>query len=131
MRAFIPVALCACMLCTHASYAFNLSCAMGESCVQSQGASIPSKQVVEILEHCDDFIRSGVGRAMLRMSLKEMNDRTAGKPLHPLSVAAYAFDRLYDSPLVFTRPSHMEDTRYDEVVRSCAHLSADFEKWAR
>ncbi|WP_423454312.1 hypothetical protein [Ottowia sp. VDI28] len=124
--------LTASLMCgTHSAGAFNIKCSLGAKCVESQGASIPSEQVLEMMEYCDDFTRGGVGRTMLRLSLHEILQSSAGNHLHPIYSAYYAFEQLRDSPLAFKRRPNVEDTDYNEIAKSCAHLSADFEKWVR
>lgn len=111
--------------------AFNLGCALGAKCIKTQGTSIPSKRVLEMMEYCDDFTRGGIGRSVLRMSIQEILDRSGRNITHPIYSAYYAFDQLRESPLAFKRRSNVADTDYAEVARSCAQLSADFEKWVK
>lgn len=111
--------------------AFSIACSLGAECVQSQGTSIPSNTVIEMLEYCRDFTRGGIGRRVLRMSLQEILEQSGGNAVHPIYSAYYAFDQLTDSPLAFRRQSRVEDTSYAEIAQSCARLSYDFEVWAR
>ncbi len=111
--------------------AFSIACSLGSKCVESQGTRIPSKKVLEMLEHCADFTQNGVGRQVLRMSLAEIQDRSRGNITHPIFAAHYAFDQLRDSPLAFDRSTRVEDTSYEQISRSCARLSSDFERWAK
>lgn len=115
-------------------FAFDISCSFGASCISTQGTNIPSKMVIEMGEYCDDFIRNDIGRRVLKMSLKEIND-VAGKNInHPVFSAFYAFDKLRDTPLKFTKKANVEDTDYNEVKRSCMQLEQDFnnaKKWSK
>ena len=111
--------------------AFSPSCMLGAKCIKSQGTSIPSKQVLEMMEHCDEFTRGGVGRQVLRLSIHEINQRSGGNFLHPIFSAYSAFTQLHDSPLAFDRKSRVEETSYEQIARSCRQLNADFENWAR
>jgi hypothetical protein len=52
----------------------------------------------------------------------------------PLSRARFAVDYLYDSPLVFERKAKAEDTKYEQIKRSCPALERDFNddsKWTK
>ena len=51
--------------------------------------------------------------------------------MHPLYSAYYAFTKLHESPLAFDRKSRVEDTDFNQIVRSCQALNQDFERWAR
>lgn len=112
--------------------AASIQCKLGVTrCIKSQGTEIPSKQVIEILDRCSDFTEGDVGARVLRMSTKEMLDRSGGK-VNALSRAWYAFDYLYDSPLAFDRKSKVEETNYYQIKNSCAALERDFNedrKW--
>ncbi len=111
--------------------AFSPSCMLGAKCIKSQGTSIPSKQVIEMMERCDEFTSNGYGRQVLRMSIQEIIQRSGGNPSHPLYSAYYAFNMLHESPLAFDRKSSVEDTNYDQIARSCRQLNIDFERWAK
>ena len=92
---------------------------------------IPSKQVIEISDYCSDFTYNDLGRIALRLSHKEILNRSEGK-ISPLVKAWHAFDYLYGSPLKFERKSKAEDTSYSEIRRSCEQLDRDFNnnsKW--
>ena len=104
---------------------------LGAKCIKSQGTSIPSKQVLEMMEHCDEFTRGGVGRQVLRLSIHEINQRSGGNFLHPIFAAYSAFTQLHDSPLAFDRKSRVEETSYEQISRSCRQLNVDFENWVR
>lgn len=112
--------------------AASVQCKLGMTrCINSQGTEIPSKQVIEILDRCGDFTETDVGARVLRMSTKEMLDRSGGK-VNAISRAWYAFEYLYDSPLAFERRSRAEETNYHQIKRSCATLERDFNddrKW--
>jgi hypothetical protein len=114
------------------TWAASVQCKLGMTrCIKSQGTEIPSKQVIEILDRCGDFTEGDAGARVLRMSTKEMLDRSGGK-VNSISRAWYAFDYLYDSPLAFERKSRAEETNYHEIKRSCAALERDFNddrKW--
>ena len=117
-----------------ASQAASLQCVLGAvRCIKSQGTEIPSKTVIEILDRCGDFTYNDLGRVALRLSVKEINDRSAAG-ITPLVKAWYAFGDLYDSPLDFERMKKAEDTNYPQVKRSCQQLERDFNddsKWTK
>jgi hypothetical protein len=114
------------------AFALNLACSLGsKSCIPSQGTKIPSSQAIEMLESCDDFTRNDVGRQVLRMSQQQILDRSNGKAVSPYSLAMYAGDKLYDSPLKYQRMSRMEDTDYNSIKRACNQLQRDFDQWAK
>ncbi|MCK9381947.1 MAG: hypothetical protein M0P95_12915 [Sulfuritalea sp.] len=116
------------------TFAASVQCLIGTArCINSQGTQIPSKQVIEILDRCAEFTRGDVGRIALRLSYKEINDRS-GNSITPLVKAWYAFDDIYDSPLRFDRKANAEETRYLEIKRSCQQLERDFNddsKWTK
>ena len=93
-------------------------------CVSVQGKSTPRTDAVEMVQNCRDFTRRNIGARVLRMSVKEILDATQGKPLHPLSLAHYAYDLLHDSSLDFDRKAPIEH-RYGPVKRACAHVFRD------
>jgi hypothetical protein len=114
--------------------AANVQCMIGSTrCIKSQGTEIPSKQVIEILERCGDFVTNDIGRIALKLSAKEVLDRTGGR-LTPLSLAWHTFPDLQDSPLKFERKKKVEETSYAEVKRACLTLQNDFNndaKWTK
>ncbi len=119
------------LMCSGAAQAFSPSCFVGNKCVKSQGTSIPSDQVIEMMERCGEFTQGGIGRQVLRMSVQQIIDRSQKNITHPIYSAYYAFTELYDSPLKFDRKSNAADTNYDQIVSACWQLNIDFEKWAR
>lgn len=125
-----PVALV--LLAWFNANAASLQCKVGTTrCIKSQDTEIPSKQAIEISDHCADFTYNDLGRIALRLSQKEILDRSGGK-ITPLVKAWYAFDYLYDSPLKFERKKKAEDTNYLEIKWSCEQLNRDFNndsKW--
>ena len=114
--------------------AASVQCMVGMTrCVKSQGTQIPSKQVLEMLDRCSDFTLGDLGQVALRLSSKEIMDRSGGR-ITPLVRAWTAFDDLYSSPLTFERKSNAEDTKYFEIKRSCQQLHSDFyddSKWTK
>lgn len=118
------------VLCASA-HAFSPSCFIGGKCVKSQGTSIPSGQVIEMMERCGEFTQGGIGRQVLRLSIQQINECSQGNITHPIFSAYYAFTELYDSPLKFDRKSNVQDTSYDQIVSACWQLTIDFEKWSR
>ena len=131
MKKLVCVLLvCACQM----VFAFDISCSFGASCISTQGTNIPSKKVIEMGEYCDDFTRNDIGRRMLKMSIAEIMALTGKNVNHPVFSAFYAFDKLRDTPLKFTRKANVEDTDYNEVKRSCLQLGQDFNndsKWSK
>lgn len=123
-----------CLLLPVASQAMSIQCALGVTrCIKSQGTEIPSKQAIEILDRCNDFTYNDLGRVALRLSYKEIIDRSEGR-LKPLVKAWHAFSDLYDSPLAFERMKKAEETNYSEIKRSCQQLDRDFynnSKWTK
>lgn len=126
--------ICLSALLPMAVAAGSLQCTLGTTrCIKSQGTEIPSKQAIEILDRCGDFTYNDLGRVALRLSQKEINERSGGR-LTPLVKAWYAFNDLYDSPLAFERKRKAEETNYYEIKRSCQQLDRDFNddtKWTR
>lgn len=121
-------------LASMSSPAITLSCKFGKVCIQTQGTRMDPDAVIELMQNCNDFTQNAIGAQMLKMSQQEILVRSAGRPMHPLQVAAYAFGKIYESPLRFERKSAAEDTRYSEIAASCRQLSADFandNKWIR
>ncbi len=121
------------LVCTNA-LSFSVSCKLGTTtCIKSQGTEIPSKTAIEVLDLCEDFIVNDIGRIAMRLSYKEINDRTQGK-LTPLARAWHAYGDLIDSPLRFERKAKAEETKYAEIKRACLELTRDFNddsKWTR
>jgi len=114
--------------------AASIQCTFGMTrCIRSQGTEIPSKQAIEILDRCSDFTYNDLGRVALRMSYKQIDDRSGGN-ITPLVKAWHAFGDLYDSPLTFERKKKAEETNYAEIKRSCQQLDRDFNddtKWTK
>ena len=82
-----------------------------------------------MMEYCDDFTRGGIGRSVLRMSLHEIETRSAGNITHPIFSAHYAFEQLRGSPLIFDRKASVDETSYEQIARSCRQLNIDFNRW--
>lgn len=114
-----------------ASYGFSPSCLLGAKCIKTQGTSIPSVVVIEMMERCDEFTQNGIGRTVLKLTLQQINQRSGNDSNHPLFSAYYAFTRLHESPLIFDRKSRVEETSYDQIANSCRVLNQDFDKWAQ
>lgn len=94
---------------------------------------MPSKQAIEILDLCADFMSNDIGRIAMRMSYKEINERTGGR-ITPLALAWHAYGELIDSPLKFERKPRAEETNYFEIKRACQTLNRDFNddsKWTK
>ena len=117
-----------------ATQALSLQCKFGSTrCIKSQGTEIPSKHAIELLDLCTDFTYNDLGRLALRLSSKEINDRSNGK-ITPLAKAWFAFGELHGSPLSFERKAKAEETSYPEIKRSCQQLDRDFNddnKWSK
>jgi hypothetical protein len=116
------------------SQALELSCKVGASrCIKSQGKEISSKKAIELLDTCGEFIANDIGRITIRMSQKEMLDRSGGKAT-PLARAWFAYGDLIDSPLKFERKAKAEEASYAEIKRACLQLERDFNddsKWTK
>lgn len=127
------IALWMLALCT-TTHSADIRCLTNTTtCIKTQGTSIPSKKVIEMLELCEDFTTNGAGSRVLRMSQKQILDYGNGR-ITILDKANYAFDKLYESPLKFERKRKAEDTNYGEIVQSCRQLESDFNndaKWVR
>lgn len=108
------------------AYAASLQCLLGTThCIKSQGKEIPAKQVVEILDRCEDFTSNDIGRTALRLSYKEISERSGGM-LTPLVKAWHAYGDLHNSPLPFKRNSQADESAYLEIKRNCEQLERDF-----
>lgn len=106
--------------------AATLQCSVGlTTCIRTQGTQIPSKQVIQMLDHCSDFTRGDLGARALRMSHAELRRVTGGR-LTPLALAWHAYGDLYDSPLRFERKQRPEDVSYSQIKRACGELNRDF-----
>lgn len=124
-RRWIALALSAVVIGSPTAQAGNLKCLVGfGTCVKSQGTSIPLADANAIADSCREFIVSDIGRIALRMSAKEVLDRSGGNA-SPLFRAWTAVGDLYDSSLAFERKAKIEDTNYLEVKRACLILSRD------
>lgn len=114
--------------------AVNLSCKLGASrCIQSQGTEIPSKKAIEVLGSCSEFTTNDLGRVAMRMSQKELLDRSGNK-ITPLVSAWIAYGDLIDSPLRFERKPKAEKASYIDIKRACLELDRDFNdvsKWTK
>ncbi len=114
--------------------AFSVSCKLGTTtCIKSQGTEIPSKTAIEVLDRCEEFISNDIGRIAMRLSYKEINDRTQGK-LTPLARAWHAYGDIIDSPLRFERKEKAEEAKYAQIKRACLELTRDFNddsKWIK
>jgi hypothetical protein len=102
-------------------------------CIKSQGTEIPSKRAIEVLDLCGDFTANDVGRIAMRLSYKEINERTAGK-VTPLALAWHAYGDLIDSPLKFERKARAEEAKYLDIKLACIQLERDFNddsKWTK
>lgn len=111
--------------------AASLQCMLGiADCVNSQGSAIPSKQVITILDRCNDFTRGDIGRTALRLSSAAIHDQARGR-ITPLVRAWHALGDLYDSPLKFDRSARAGDSKYWEIKKSCQQLERDFNEWAK
>lgn len=114
--------------------ALDLRCSLGALCIDTQGTRIRSKDVVSMLESCDDFTRSNVGARVLRMTSSEIAKASNDRVNHPLAMAEYAWQQLYDSPLKFDRKEPNPATMYASIRQACARLNQDFDndaKWSR
>lgn len=111
--------------------ALSPSCMLGAKCISTQGTSIPSAKVLVMMEHCDEFMKGGVGRRVLRMSMQEIVQQSGNDHMHPLFSAYYAFNELHDSPLKFDRKASGKNIDYAQVVHACQQLNIDFESWSR
>jgi len=127
-------AACALLLVCTDALAFSVSCKLGTTiCIKSQGTEIPSKKAIEVLDRCEDFITNDIGRIAMKLSYKEINERTQGK-LTPLALAWHAYGDLIDSPLRFERKAKAEEAKYAEIKRACMELTRDFNddnKWTK
>ena len=116
------------------AYAVSLQCKLGSSrCIKSQETEIPSKQAIEVLDRCDEFTANDIGRIAMRMSHREVLDKS-GDRLTPLVRAWHAYGDLIDSPLKFARTAKAEDAKYTEIKRACLQLARDFDddsKWTK
>ena len=122
--------MCACQF----AFAFDISCSFGAMCISTQGTKIPSKKVIEMSEYCGDFTRNDIGQRVLKMSIKEINVSAGTNINHPVFSAFYAFDKLRDTPLKFTRRPNVEDMDYYEIKRACLPLNQGFNndsKWSK
>jgi len=121
------------LVCTN-SFSFSVSCRLGTTtCIKSQGTEIPSKTAIEVLDHCENFISNDIGRIAMRLSYKEINERTQGK-LTPLARAWHAYGDLIDSPLRFERKAKAEEARYAQIKQACIELTRDYNddsKWTK
>jgi hypothetical protein len=116
---------CTLLLGTVQAHAFSPKCALKISqCATIQGKSVPLSDAEEMVQNCRDFTRRNIGARVLRMSVKEILDATAGRPMHPLSLAHFAYESLHDSPLEFDRKLPIEQ-RYGPVKRACAQVFRD------
>lgn len=105
--------------------AFNPKCELKMTqCVSVQGATIPLATAEGMVQNCRDFTRRNVGARIVRMSVKELLDASGGRPMHPLSLARFAYDALHDSPINFDRRLPMEQ-RYGPVKRACGQVFRD------
>lgn len=125
---------CAASTLSAQTFAANIQCVLGITrCIKSQGTEIPSKQAIEILDRCGEFLYQDLGRTALQLSYAEINKRSGGR-ITPLVKAWHAYGDLYDSPLAFERKRKAEETSYLEIKRSCTQLNRDFaddSKWTR
>ena len=114
--------------------AYEMSCKLGTTrCIQTQGTQFSSKKAIELLDTCGEFIGNDIGRIAMRMSQKEMLDRSGGKAT-PLARAWFAYSDLIDSPLRFERQPKAEEASYAEIKRACMQLERDFNddtKWTK
>lgn len=113
-------------------HALSLKCEMGiDKCVRSQGTKIPSKEVVEILDRCEEFTANGIGRLTMRMSIQEFEEKNGNK-INALTLAWYAYADLIDSPLKFDRKHNAWEASYEQIKSACDTLNRDFyddSKW--
>ncbi len=131
MKALLLAAL---FLVPNYASAFDVSCTLGAQCISTQGTKIQSKKVIEMSEYCGDFTRNDIGQRVLKMSIKEINVSAGANINHPVFSAFYAFDKLRDTPLKFTRRPNVEDMDYYEIKRACLQLNQDFNndsKWSK
>jgi hypothetical protein len=106
--------------------AASLQCLLGTTrCIKSQGKEIPAKQVAEMLDRCEDFTSNDIGRTALRLSYKEISERSGGM-LTPLVKAWHAYGDLHNSPLPFKRNSQADESTYFEIKKNCEQLERDF-----
>ncbi len=130
-RTFIA---CAALAVCWPTMALDVRCSLGALCIDTQGTRIRSKEVLSMLESCDDFTRSNVGARVLRMTSSEIMKASNNKVNHPLAMAEYAWHQLRDSPLKFDRKEPNPATMYASIRQACARLHQDFDneaKWSR
>ena len=127
----LPIAVI--LLAPALAYGASVQCILGKTrCVKSQCTEIPSKQVITILDRCEEFTANDIGRVALRLSHAELMERSGGR-ITPLVRAWHAYDDLYDSPLAFERKRKAEDN-YAQIKRACAQIQRDFyddSKWTK
>lgn len=116
------------------AFAFNSKCFLKlDACVVTQGTSIPSDDVLDILDRCEVFTRGDIGRIMLRTSGEKLLAQAQGKSTL-LTHAWMSFNYLHGSPLRFDRKSKIEETNYMQIKRSCMEVERDFNddsKWRK
>jgi len=115
-------------------FAASMQCILGTTtCIATNGTKIPSKQVVDMLDSCEEFTRNDIGRLALRLSRSEIVNLSNGN-VTPLAKADYSYGLLYDGPLKFDRGNKSNDAKYWEIKQSCYQLSRDFNdvlKWSK
>lgn len=101
------------------SFAIRPICILGlAQCVSIQSKDVPLRDAEAMAEDCRDFTRRNVGAIALRLSQKEILERSRQNLNHPLLRASIAYSALHDSPLQFDRSLPIEQ-RYFPVKRTC------------
>jgi hypothetical protein len=107
-----------------------LACRLGARCLQSGGAVFTAAQAVETRAYCRDFTLRSLGGIAMRLSYKEMVERTQGRDTD-LARAWIAYGELLDSPLNFPRFKEAERVSYGRVRMACEQLERDYVNPAR
>lgn len=126
--------------CTFSStYAFSIKCSLGAQCISSQGTKIPVSDVIKLLDTCDEFTESDIGRNLFPEksfnTILKMADKMGEKRGLQLKHAHFAFyDDLLSSPLAFERKSNYTLQDYVSIKKACNYLHRDFHnerKWTK
>lgn len=114
-----------------AASAFGAECFFkSENCVKIQGELMSISDAAQITDECKKFIGGNAGHFLLKLTQKELFQRTNGNNQHPLMQAYFAFLFLEDSKLRFDRGIDIEH-RYPHIRTACIQAIQDLNRRRR
>lgn len=106
--------------------------------ISTQGTQIHSDKVLQMLDNCENFVRSNIGYRILTMSEHEILEenkryyKRTGQRVSPLFEAYASLEDLQKSRLKYDRKEKHPKKMFLEISNACQQLERDFDnrsKW--